>query len=109
MASFLGIVRDRGGVIVLISSEYARTAPPEFPHYVAAKRAAEGLVLSACAEDPGTRLVVVRPPRLITDQTNTPAGRKGAIPAECVAAPLVARLCVPSAGSPMEFLEEFPG
>jgi NAD(P)-dependent dehydrogenase (short-subunit alcohol dehydrogenase family)/acyl dehydratase len=109
MASFLGVVRDRGGVIVLISSEYARTAPPEFPHYVAAKRAAEGLVLSACAEAPGTRLVVVRPPRLITDQTNTPAGREGAIPAESVAAPLVARLCEPTAGSPAEFLEEFPG
>jgi len=109
MASFLATVRLRHGAIVLISSEYARTAPPEFPHYVAAKRGAEGFALSACAEPPGTRLLVVRPPRLLTDQTNTPAGREGAIPAECVAASVVSRLREPRVGSLVEFLEEFPG
>jgi hypothetical protein len=62
-----------------------------------------------CNQDPPTHLLVGRPPRLITDRTNTPAGREGAIPSEDVAAAMVARLCEPTTGSPARVLDEFPG
>jgi NAD(P)-dependent dehydrogenase (short-subunit alcohol dehydrogenase family) len=108
LATFLDLVASRKGTIVLISSEFARTAPADFPHYVAAKCAAEGFARAAAGAAPDARLLIVRPPRLLTDQTNTPTGRAGCLPVEQVAASVVARLCdLPNSPEP-EILESFP-
>jgi NAD(P)-dependent dehydrogenase (short-subunit alcohol dehydrogenase family) len=108
LTALLAGLGERRGSVVVISSEYARTAPADFPHYVAAKRAAEGFAVAACGQFPGARLLIVRPPRLVTDQTNTPSAREGALPAEAAAARVVERLRDPSTAESSEILEVFP-
>ena len=72
---------DRGWVVFCSSS--AMSAPPrDWPHYIAAKGALEGLASWLAAAAPGVASVVVRPPKLLTEMTNTPAGRIGAAPVE---------------------------
>jgi NAD(P)-dependent dehydrogenase (short-subunit alcohol dehydrogenase family) len=92
MAAFLNTLADSKGWNVLISSIAVRDPPRDWPHYVGAKCALEGLVRVAALEYPDVRFLVVRAPRLLTDQTNTPLGRLGALSPALVAAKLTARL-----------------
>jgi NAD(P)-dependent dehydrogenase (short-subunit alcohol dehydrogenase family) len=107
LAAGYELIASRSGWCVVVSSEYARTAPAEFPHYVAAKCAAEGLARSVAARFPKANLLLVRPPRLLTDQTNVASAREGALPVEAVAAAVVARICDPRPSAGAELLEEF--
>src|SRR5439155_19954013 len=107
MAAFLDSISARSGWGVVVSSSFVRSPPADLPHYVAAKFAAEGLVHWAAAKYEQAHFLVVRPPRLLTDQTNTPAGRQGAMPAEQVAACLVRRLCEPPREEAVELLGDF--
>jgi NAD(P)-dependent dehydrogenase (short-subunit alcohol dehydrogenase family) len=107
LAAFVDLVAARSGWIIVISSEFARTAHADFPHYVAAKCAIEGLACSVAARYPRAGLLLVRPPRLLTDQTNTAAGRRGAFPVEAVAATVVERLRHFGLRSGPEVLETF--
>ncbi|MCA1685460.1 MAG: SDR family NAD(P)-dependent oxidoreductase, partial [Planctomycetia bacterium] len=113
MAGFLGGMAARGGRVAVISSAVAdpaaRDFPPDWPHYLAAKYAVEGLVRAVAAQTPGVHFLVVRPPRLLTDQTNTTNGRLGAVPVEGVAAEVVRRLCAPAGPGVPEFLDLTPG
>ena len=106
MAVFLGAVAERGGWNVVVSSEYARTSPREWPHYVTAKSAVEGLARWTAANTQ-VGVLVVRPPKLLTDQTNTPFGRHGAMSVEQVAAAVVRRLCESPAMGVAEVMETF--
>jgi NAD(P)-dependent dehydrogenase (short-subunit alcohol dehydrogenase family) len=90
-----------------VSSSAIRSLPADWPHYVAAKAAAEGLVAWAAATHPHIRFIIVRPPRLQTDQMNTPAGRKGALRAEDAAASIVQHICRPRQDSSFEILDAF--
>jgi NAD(P)-dependent dehydrogenase (short-subunit alcohol dehydrogenase family) len=78
---------------VLISSIYVETAPKEFPQYVALKSAAEGLFRTAAQQHRQSGYLIVRPPKLLTDMTNTPYGTRDAITPETIATRLVGRLC----------------
>ena len=101
-------VAERGGWLVAISSSALQAPPPEWPHYVTAKAAVEGLAGWAAARHRQASVVVVRPPKLLTDQTNTPMGRRGAISVERVAATVVRRLCGPAVAGPApELLDAF--
>jgi len=81
-----------GGLVVSISSEYTREPQPRLAHYVAAKAAVEGLTRTLALEHPDLRFVIARPPRMLTDQTNTLV-RTGRLAATgSVAAMLLARL-----------------
>jgi NAD(P)-dependent dehydrogenase (short-subunit alcohol dehydrogenase family)/acyl dehydratase len=92
LGAFLPLLPADQGWIVFCSSP-ALTAPPrDWPHYVAAKGALEGLAHWCAATRPDLRTVVLRPPKLLTDLGNSPAGKIGAIPAEQVAQQLVAHL-----------------
>jgi NAD(P)-dependent dehydrogenase (short-subunit alcohol dehydrogenase family) len=72
---------DLEGGWVLFCSSAAVTAPPrDWPHYVAAKGALEALAEWLAASEPSLRSVVLRAPKLLTDLTNTPSGRIGAVP-----------------------------
>ena len=63
---------------VLFCSSSAVTAPPhEWPHYVAAKGALEGLAGWTAVAAPGVRTVVARLPKLLTGMTNSPGMRSG--------------------------------
>jgi NAD(P)-dependent dehydrogenase (short-subunit alcohol dehydrogenase family) len=83
--------RDRGWVVFCSSS--AVTVPPrDWPHYVAAKGALEGLASWVARNEPRLRTVVLRPPKMLTDLTNSPSGRIAAAAPDAVAAWVVAQL-----------------
>ncbi|NJL86454.1 MAG: SDR family NAD(P)-dependent oxidoreductase [Leptolyngbyaceae cyanobacterium SM1_1_3] len=80
MSVFLESLAASGGRNIVISSVYAsQAAPADLPHYVAAKYAVEGLVKAAASEYEAVSHLIVRPPKLLTDQTNTPLSSQGAI------------------------------
>lgn len=106
-AAFMPLVAQCKGWHVLISSTAVRHIHPHFPHYAAAKAAAETLVHAAIAEYRTVSGLIVRPARLLTDLTNTPLGRKGALPPETVAVSLVKRLLGQPIPGKVEVLDQF--
>ena len=105
MSIFLPALEKKSGWNVIVSSEFVRTTPPQFPHYVTAKCAVEGLAHWAAAQFKKVGFLLARPPKLLTDQTNTPQGRHGAAPVEFIAAAVASRLGEPRSGSPVEVME----
>ena len=92
MSAFLHLLSENSGFVIVISSVVvSQSSPSDWPHYTSAKYAIEGLTKVAAAEYPQTSFLLVRPPKLLTDQTNTPIGRQGAISAEQVAVKVVER------------------
>ena len=77
---------------VLVSSIYIETLPEEFPHYVAVKAAAESFLRVVAHQYPKPGYLIVRPPKLRTDMTNTPYGASDGAPPENIAALLVSQL-----------------
>ena len=69
--------------------------------------AIEGLVQWVAAHHQQVRSLVVRPPKLLIDQTNTTLGRQGAMAVEQVAAAVVTRLCIPDPSKAVQVLESF--
>jgi len=61
-----------GSRIVVISSAYAARPEAKYGHYVAAKRAIEGLTEVVAKEYPAVEFLVFRPGRFLSDQTNAP-------------------------------------
>ena len=107
MMALLPQVAASKGWNVLISSVAATQPHPHFPHYSVAKCAAEALVRSAATEYRNVSSLIVRPSRLLTDLTNTPLGRKGAMAPETVAAAVVKRLKEDAAPGKVELLDQF--
>lgn len=107
LMAFLPQVAANKGWNVLISSIAATQPHPHFPHYSVAKCAAEALVRSAATEYRSVSSLIVRPARLLTDLTNTPLGRKGAMSPELVAARIVHRLRLHPVAGKTELLEQF--
>jgi NAD(P)-dependent dehydrogenase (short-subunit alcohol dehydrogenase family) len=99
LAAFGDAVHER---IVLVSSAYIESQPKEFPHYVAAKAAAEGLVHAVARHSRNASFLIVRPPKLMTDMTNTAYGASDAMAPELIASALVDRLCRPASAAPVE-------
>lgn len=109
MASFLDLLEHTGGCAAVISSSAVLQPPAEWPHYVSAKYAIEGLVRAAAAEYGGARFIIARPPRLQTDLTNTPLGRQGALAPAGVAAHLIDAFAHPAPAGHITLLSEFAG
>lgn len=107
MAGFLGTLSERCGWNIVVSSAFVKNHPPEWPHYVTAKSAVEGLVCWAAAQYPTVQHVIVRPPKLLTDQTNTAVSRRGALRVEQVAASLVRQLHQSARSSNVQVLDTF--
>lgn len=85
LGSLLASVDEQRGWILFCSSA-AITAPPrDWPHYVTAKAAVEGLAHWVAAIKPRLRTAIVRPPKMQTAMTGTPSGRIGAASADAVA------------------------
>ena len=82
--------------VALISSIYTETAPKEFPHYVAVKAASEGLIRVAAKQHRKPGYLIVRPPKLLTDMTNTPFGARDALDPGVIASALLERLIMPA-------------
>jgi NAD(P)-dependent dehydrogenase (short-subunit alcohol dehydrogenase family) len=78
---------------LLFCSTAAMSAPPlEWPHYVAAKGAIEGLARWTAAARPDARVIVLRAPKMRTDFTSSPSGAVGAAGADDVAGWLVQQI-----------------
>jgi len=107
MATFLPDLAAQKGWNVLISSVATTQPHPHFPHYSVAKCAAEALVRSAATEYRTVSSLIVRPSRLLTDLTNTPLGRRGAMAPEIVAAAILNRLKAAPATGKVEILDQF--
>ena len=107
MSGFLDTLSERSGWNVVISSAFVRDLPAEWPHYVTAKYAVEGLVHWASAQHPKMHSLLVRPPKLLTDQTNTTFGRQGAMRVEQVATAVVGQLCRPGLPQTVQVLDIF--
>ena len=106
-AALMPLVAEVKGWNVLISSTAVTQLHPHFPHYAATKSAAEAIARAAVVEYRTVSGLIIRPARLLTDMTNTPLGRKGAIPPEAVAAVVAKRLLgVPCPGK-SEVLDDF--
>lgn len=86
------LLAKRRGWLAVISSTAVDDPPPEWPHYVGAKCAVEGLARATAAAHDNLGVLIVRPPRLRTEFTNVPMGHANAIAPERVAADLVRRL-----------------
>ena len=98
MAVFLKVLEEEFGWSVVISSLSVDTLPKEWPHYVAVKCAVEALARVAALQYPKANFLLVRPPRLRTDLTNTPWPHRDSILPELAAAKIVERLQSPPAG-----------
>jgi NAD(P)-dependent dehydrogenase (short-subunit alcohol dehydrogenase family) len=94
MATLLDSVAERNGWNVVISSAAVEEPPSDWPHYVSAKAAIEALARVAALQYPSISTLVVRPPRLLTDLTNTPSplSRQDVLSPDIIAARIVRRL-----------------
>lgn len=92
LGALAALVDGEAGWVVFTSSPAFAAPPRDWPQYAAAKGAIEGLAHWLATSAPRLRTVLLRPPRMATDFTNTPSGRLGAAPAQEVARWTVARL-----------------
>jgi NAD(P)-dependent dehydrogenase (short-subunit alcohol dehydrogenase family)/acyl dehydratase len=83
---------DEAGWALFCSSSALASPPRDWPHYISAKAALEGLAGWVATRAPRTRSVVLRPPAMRTDMTNTPSGRLAAVDPAPVAAWIADRL-----------------
>jgi NAD(P)-dependent dehydrogenase (short-subunit alcohol dehydrogenase family) len=102
-AGLLDVMAPGTGRCLVISSSAVAEPPRDWPHYVAAKSAVEGLVSWAARHHPDVGFLVARPGMLRTEQMNSPSTWERAAAVEPVAAELV-RLMLdaePTAGTPL--------
>jgi NAD(P)-dependent dehydrogenase (short-subunit alcohol dehydrogenase family) len=107
LSTFLSALADRSGWSVVISSAFVKDLPADWPHYVTAKCAIEGLVRWTAAHHPKIHSLLIRPPRLFTDQTNTALGRQGTMAVEQAAASIVRQLCRDESSPALQTLDTF--
>jgi NAD(P)-dependent dehydrogenase (short-subunit alcohol dehydrogenase family) len=108
LVSFANLLNDRSGSIVLVSSIGVTQAPPDWHHYVVAKVAVEAMAREIAEKYASVRLMIARPPRLVTDMTNTPGLRVAAVPVERMAGRIAEALVASNWGAQVR-IEEFPG
>ena len=85
LAELLPTLEEQRGWVLLCSSAAVAAPPRDWPHYVTAKTAIEGLAGWLAATKPKLRTVVLRPPKMQTAMTGTPSGRIGAASADAIA------------------------
>jgi NAD(P)-dependent dehydrogenase (short-subunit alcohol dehydrogenase family) len=109
LATCLDQLADRRGWCVVISSAAVDELVAEWPHYVSAKAAVEALAQIAARQQPSVSFLTVRPPRLLTDLTNTasPLSRQDTLTPEPIAAAIVKRLSADAAPGAVELLNQF--
>jgi len=105
LGAMLGQLDEQGGFVLVCSSAAVSAPPREWPHYVAAKAALEGLGRWVAASRPTLRTVIVRLPKMDTAMTATPSGRLGAASADAVAAWTAEQLSGAELTSPLAMLE----
>lgn len=107
LAAFAETLDERSGQCVIMSSIFVEDPPPQWPHYVSAKRAAEGLAESAAKAHERIRFLIARPPRLRTDLSNLPMSHADAMEPAAVAASIITRLATMEQAGGVEYLSDF--
>jgi NAD(P)-dependent dehydrogenase (short-subunit alcohol dehydrogenase family) len=92
LGALLSRVRRDGGWVMFTSSSALAAPPRDWPHYVTAKAALEGLARWVAETSPSLRTVILRPPAMRTEMTNTPSGRIAPVPTETIASWMADRL-----------------
>jgi NAD(P)-dependent dehydrogenase (short-subunit alcohol dehydrogenase family) len=92
LSEFLELLNQSNGCAVIISSVVVERPVREWPHYTAAKQAVEALGRVAALQYPCVRTLIVRPQKLLTELTNTPMGRFGAVSPWLIASRIATRL-----------------
>jgi NAD(P)-dependent dehydrogenase (short-subunit alcohol dehydrogenase family) len=95
VAHLLALVEEARGAVAAISSSFVDELPTGWSHYIAAKSAIEGWFRAVAAETPTASFFVYRPPRLLTDFSNSPFGNDQAMSPDKVAIRLVRDLMEP--------------
>ncbi|NGO72507.1 SDR family NAD(P)-dependent oxidoreductase, partial [Streptomyces boncukensis] len=107
LAACAADVAERGGWVVAVSSSAVARPPAGWSHYVTAKAALEGLVRAVPSEHPAARVLVVRPPRLLTTYADAPALDGSATRVEPVAVGVVRHLTSEARPGEVTTVEEF--
>ena len=105
LGALLAQLDPQHGWVVVCSSSALAAPPRDWPHYVAAKAALEGLAGWVAATMPGLRVLVIRPPAMRTALANTPSGRLAALAPELVASHLADRLAADTLAAGLTVLE----
>ncbi|MBA3806786.1 MAG: SDR family NAD(P)-dependent oxidoreductase [Solirubrobacterales bacterium] len=85
LGAMLALLEEQRGWVLFCSSEALRAPPRDWPQYVSAKAALEGLAGWLASTRPRLRTVIVRPPKMRTAMSATPSGRIGAASPEEIA------------------------
>jgi FkbH-like protein len=103
---FLPDVAAQGGAVVALSSIILEAEGAEWPQYRRLKTAVEAFVQSTAAREDGVSFLLVRPPALLTEMSNTPARAAQALDPALVAGRVVDALAQPELG-PVRILNDF--
>ncbi len=109
LCEFLEVLNQSSGCALIVSSSAVEQPVKEWPHYIAAKRAVEGLAEVASLQHTRVATLIVRPPKLLTAMTNTPMGRLGAISPAMIANRIATRLEAPLEPGKTEILTFLEG
>lgn len=104
LCTFLAVLDANHGCVALISSAAVNHPVREWPHYVAAKRAAEAIAEVALLQYPRIGMLIVRPDKMLTAMTNTPMGKRGATPPASVAKLIADQVAKPMEPGKLRFL-----
>jgi len=108
LAACAPLLAQAKGCAVVLSSSYVKDLPADFPHYIVAKLAIEGLVYAASRQQADIGYVIARPPRLLTDLTNAPLSPGGALAPEVAASRVLRTLFDPPPPGSVLLVEDFP-
>ncbi|GHU56099.1 hypothetical protein FACS189442_4380 [Spirochaetia bacterium] len=93
LSLFAPMFNKQNGYGLIISSDYnAITFKREYPHYVSVKAAIEALVQSIAIKYRKIRWLIVRPPRMLTNMTNSPMGNQNSADPVMIATKICDRL-----------------
>jgi NAD(P)-dependent dehydrogenase (short-subunit alcohol dehydrogenase family) len=78
LSLFTPMLNDNNGYGIIISSEYITKPVSLWPHYISLKAAIEGLISSISIQYNKMQWLIVRPPKLLTDMSNSPISNRDA-------------------------------
>jgi len=74
LSIFADTINKNNGYCLIVSSEYLDSIEQDFPHYLCSKAAVEMLGVYASKQFNKTKYVTIRPPKMLTDMSNSVAG-----------------------------------
>ena len=78
LSTFASKLNEKGGYCLVVSSGYMDFVEPEFPHYLCSKAAIEMLAVCTAKKYKNTKYLIIRPPKMLTDMSNSAAGNANA-------------------------------